>query len=227
MSDNYDWFEDGLSVTCVIEGVTIEDAKLSKAECFGIEWFVCQNLKDGTRANDRKGYDFSWSIGEGINRHLAIKGVLSLKPLVFDEKKEPKQESKEDNEVVTKAPHYNNHPSGVECRDIINILFGSLSHASKYVWRCGKKDSKEKELGKVLDWLNEVRDLMINCEKLHLIATTDNYIEWYKDLQNVIENEKEGYKKLYYIALCHLIESEHVGYVDMMSEVIEQELSKS
>lgn len=130
-----------------------------------------------------------------------------------------------DNEVVNNPPHYRKHPSGVECWDIADVLVGALSHSMKYVWRCGEKDEKEKELGKVLNWLGKLHSLMINCEKLHLIATVDNYIEWNQNLQNVIKYEEIEYKKLYYIALSILIESEHVGCVDMMIEVIEQEMN--
>ena len=42
-------------------------------------------------------------------------------------------------DVVNKAEHYNVHPSGVECIDIIRHHDLDTGAAMKYLWRCGLK----------------------------------------------------------------------------------------
>lgn len=48
---------DGARVRCKIEGVQIDDARLSLDQD---GWYVCQNARRGCECADRKGYDFSW-----------------------------------------------------------------------------------------------------------------------------------------------------------------------
>lgn len=43
------------------------------------------------------------------------------------------------NENVNHPPHYNSHPSGVECIDIIEHWSYNLGAAVKYIWRAGLK----------------------------------------------------------------------------------------
>ena len=54
--------------------------------------------------------------------------------------KNPEKESNSDQ--VTRPAHYNNHPSGVECIDIIKHYPACISAAMKYLWRQGLKDSE-------------------------------------------------------------------------------------
>jgi hypothetical protein len=54
-------------------------------------------------------------------------------------------------ESVNHPSHYTQHPSGVECIDIIRYYCFSIGSAIKYLWRAGlKKDAslsdKEKEI---------------------------------------------------------------------------------
>ena len=52
-------FKHGEKVTCKIEGEYINDARIS-IDSSGIP-FICQNFRDGTRADDKLGYKFSWT----------------------------------------------------------------------------------------------------------------------------------------------------------------------
>lgn len=62
-------------------------------------------------------------------------------------------ESKEfDN--VQKAKHYNLHPSGVECIDVVEHLDFCIGNAIKYMWRSGLKVS-----GNLSDIESEIQDL--------------------------------------------------------------------
>lgn len=42
---------------------------------------------------------------------------------------------------INHPPHYNKHPSGVECIDIVEHMNFCLGNAIKYIWRTGLKDS--------------------------------------------------------------------------------------
>lgn len=42
-------------------------------------------------------------------------------------------------EMVNHPAHYNQHPSGVECIDIIEHMTHNCGAAVKYVWRAGLK----------------------------------------------------------------------------------------
>ena len=42
-------------------------------------------------------------------------------------------------EAVNHPVHYNSHPSGVECIDVIRHHVCDIANAMKYMWRCGLK----------------------------------------------------------------------------------------
>ncbi|MBN46242.1 MAG: hypothetical protein CMH23_07190 [Methylophaga sp.] len=47
-------------------------------------------------------------------------------------------------ENVNHPKHYNGHPSGVECIDVVEHMGFNLGNAVKYIWRCDlKKDAIE------------------------------------------------------------------------------------
>lgn len=51
-------------------------------------------------------------------------------------------------DMVNKPPHYNDHPSGVECIQITEHLPFCLGNAIKYLWRQNKKGSAAEDLKK-------------------------------------------------------------------------------
>jgi Protein of unknwon function (DUF3310) len=53
---------------------------------------------------------------------------------------------------VEHPPHYNEHPSGVECIAIIEYFTLNLGNAMKYIWRNGLKpgETAEKDLKKAI-----------------------------------------------------------------------------
>jgi len=67
----YKELEHGLPVICEIEGFLIEDAKIS-IDSDG-EYFICQNKKNGSMAEDKLGYPYSWSISEsGVDPNTKV-----------------------------------------------------------------------------------------------------------------------------------------------------------
>lgn len=57
-------------------------------------------------------------------------------------------------EMVDHPTHYNAHPSGVECIELIRDMPFSLGSAVKYVWRWGLKAPGRQDLEKAL-WYSE------------------------------------------------------------------------
>jgi hypothetical protein len=49
---------------------------------------------------------------------------------------------------VNHPPHYNAHPSGVECIDVVEHMNFNLGNAVKYVWRAGLKTDVVEDLKK-------------------------------------------------------------------------------
>jgi len=52
-------------------------------------------------------------------------------------------ETKYEYEYVNHPVHYNSHPSGVECIDIIEAMTYNVGAAMKYLWRAGLKPGIE------------------------------------------------------------------------------------
>lgn len=55
---------------------------------------------------------------------------------------------------VHKARHYNVHPSGVECIDIVRHMTFAAGNAVKYVFRCWEKNGRQ-DLEKALYYLDD------------------------------------------------------------------------
>lgn len=51
-------------------------------------------------------------------------------------------------EQVNHPNHYNNHPSGVECIDVVEHFSFNIGNAIKYLWRCNYKGKKREDLEK-------------------------------------------------------------------------------
>ena len=49
---------------------------------------------------------------------------------------------------VDHPPHYNQHPSGVECIDIVEHMSFNIGCAMKYLWRADHKDSDIEDMEK-------------------------------------------------------------------------------
>lgn len=51
-------------------------------------------------------------------------------------------------EKVNHPKHYNLHPSGVECIDVVEHMTFNLGNAVKYIWRADHKDDAIQDLQK-------------------------------------------------------------------------------
>ncbi len=55
---------------------------------------------------------------------------------------------------VNKPPHYQKHPSGVECITITEHFNFNLGNAIKYIWRSGEKGKTVEDLKKAAWYIN-------------------------------------------------------------------------
>ncbi len=67
-----------------------------------------------------------------------------------DKMPESKDRKDQPLDIVQKAPHYNGHPSGVECIDLAELMTFNAGNAFKYVFRRGSKGNEAQDLEKAL-----------------------------------------------------------------------------
>jgi hypothetical protein len=59
---------------------------------------------------------------------------------------------------VNHPPHYNDHPSGVECITVVEHMSFCLGNAVKYIWRAGlKSDDPDQDLAKAAWYVERER----------------------------------------------------------------------
>jgi len=70
--------------------------------------------------------------------------------------------------------HYNNHPAGVECIDVVEHFNPNLANAIKYCWRCGDKGKPIQDLEKAKWYIN--RELK-RIHEFHLLENYSQYVD--------------------------------------------------
>jgi hypothetical protein len=53
-------------------------------------------------------------------------------------------------DMVNHPPHYNAHPSGIECISVVEHMDYNIGSAIKYLWRAGLKGKKKEDLEKAI-----------------------------------------------------------------------------
>ena len=57
-------------------------------------------------------------------------------------------------ERVNHPPHYNDHPTGIECIDIVEEFNFNIGNAIKYLWRAGLKGDEIEDMRKAMWYVN-------------------------------------------------------------------------
>jgi len=60
------------------------------------------------------------------------------------------QSERKKDEAVNHPVHYNIHPSGVECIDVVEHMGFNLGNAIKYIWRADHKGKSNEDLEKAI-----------------------------------------------------------------------------
>lgn len=77
------------------------------------------------------------------------------------------EEPKSKNDPVNHPSHYNKHPLGIECKDVIWVVPGCFtSQAMKYLWRYRYKGKPVEDLEKAIWYLKEEVQKMMTHPKL-------------------------------------------------------------
>ena len=127
-------------------------------------------------------------------------------------------------EHVNHPKHYNSHPNGIECIDIIRHYVCDIANAIKYLWRAGLKpemgmEDAEKEiedLKKALWYIEDYRTLCRNkgCQHRQLGCTAS--VVLLKLTGHNIDDVVKGYEKNVAVAISSLLRvgiiSEHTVY---------------
>lgn len=69
-------------------------------------------------------------------------------------------------EKINHPEHYNKHPSGVECIDIIRWYTFNIGVAMKYLWRAGKKpgEAAVEDIKKAIWYLQNEVERLEQCD---------------------------------------------------------------
>lgn len=68
-------------------------------------------------------------------------------------------------DAVNHPPHYNAHPSGVECITVVECMSFNLGNAVKYIWRAGEKGAQIQDLEKAVWYLKREIDRLEAAKK--------------------------------------------------------------
>lgn len=80
-------------------------------------------------------------------------------------------------EMVQHPQHYNSHPSGAECIEIIRHYVCDIANAQKYLWRAGLKGEegmtqRQKEIEDCRKAVWYLRDYMKNAAKVQRVSVS-------------------------------------------------------
>ena len=70
-----------------------------------------------------------------------------------------------DERGVNHPKHYNIHPAGIECIDVIEHMTANIAFVIKHLWRMGLKDGEPslKDMDKALWYLNRERERLVKA----------------------------------------------------------------
>ncbi|MEO8297094.1 MAG: DUF3310 domain-containing protein [Burkholderiales bacterium] len=58
-------------------------------------------------------------------------------------------------EMVNHPRHYNSHPSGIECIDVVEHMSFNIGNAMKYLWRADEKGAAVQDLHKAVWYIQQ------------------------------------------------------------------------
>jgi len=65
------------------------------------------------------------------------------------------KENTDENDVVNNPKHYNSHPSGIECIEVVRWFSFNIGNAIKYLWRAGLKGDAIEDLQKAKWYIDD------------------------------------------------------------------------
>ena len=90
------------------------------------------------------------------SNQIGIRGPIYYQGKRYETWKEYKvARDRPEGSAVEHPSHYNEHPSGVECLDIIRHMNFNLGNVIKYVWRADLKEDAIQDLEKAVFYLQD------------------------------------------------------------------------
>lgn len=214
-SATVDWLDDTVSQV-MIGDLTVVDLEIPRGTEVEFTSIVYAHPK-GSRWVVKGACDKDWDYyiepldPDDLERFHVSAAYLS----VVQPPQEVALESKSD--AVTHPTHYNAHPSGVECIDLIRGLEFPIGNAVKYVWRAGLKDGNaaEQDLDKALYYLDYAHNDPLFTHYNGFVPA---------DLAAKVIDSAEGIHKMFFMALAMYAGADVDGRykaVDIMRKLIE------
>lgn len=102
---------------------------------------------------------------------------------------------------VAHPKHYNAHPSGIECLDVVERMPFCLGNAVKYLWRADHKGNSAEDVQKALFYLDRV----LTDRTTNRLGQTDAILTSYAArLKHHIADPNTA-------AICHLLDAQITG----------------
>lgn len=77
---------------------------------------------------------------------------------------------------VEHPSHYNSHPSGIECMEIVKYMPFPEGNVIKYVWRAPFKENRLEDLKKAMEYLKVAIDIEEKRIALSYLSTQDSTV---------------------------------------------------
>ncbi|SLH42800.1 DUF3310 domain-containing protein [Mycobacteroides abscessus] len=98
-------------------------------------------------------------------------------------------------DLINHPPHYNLHPSGIECIWVTRLMTYTCGNAVKYVWRTDHKNGKQ-DLEKAIWYLE---DAVRHADPVYLAG---KYDEAFDLLDRVMEHESDPNRLAFFRAMA-------------------------
>ena len=114
-------------------------------------------------------------------------------------------------EHVNHPKHYNQHPAGIECIDIIRHYTCDIANAIKYLWRAGLKpemgkEDAEKEIEDLKKALWYIEDYLNNpSAEMRLVISTPMHKYVHETTGHTVDEIINGYEKYISLAMSALL----------------------
>jgi hypothetical protein len=126
-------------------------------------------------------------------------------------------------DMVNHPPHYEDHPSGIECIEITRNMDFDLGNALKYIWRADSKGRKIEDLKKAIWYLNDARPLY----RRHALPSTVALQFQYVIDKTPGYNLPQAMQQIFVLTTAPLYPQDRVKAIDMAITHLEDELWKA
>ena len=111
--------------------------------------------------------------------------------------------------AINKPVYYNNHPSGVECREITRHLNNNLGCAFKYVFRYRYKESPWQDLQKSVNYLtDELVQIEADVSNKRVLLQPELHSQIVDDIKKINDFEGLTIVKVFYSRFVRILVSD-------------------